>query len=193
MKTSNETKSQFLNMQSSPENFSDEQLEAMMDSIDTMPDVDAEWAKFEAQHLPKQTTSNGMWLRKAAAVVAGFVLVCAVYALSVTLGLAPNIFFDEGGAIAESATHKVNAIESELTQGDDDSESVLFDNVALADILSDFGAYYDLSLHYNSDEVKSVRLYFNWNKSLTLDENIASLNTFEKINIKLDGDTLIIE
>lgn len=193
MKTSNETKNQFLNMQSSPENFSDEQLEAMMDSIDTMPDVDAEWAKFEAQHLPKQTTSNGMWLRKVAAVVAGFVLVCAVYALSVTLGLAPNIFFDEGGAIAESATRKVNSIESELTQGDDDSESVLFDNVALADILSDFGAYYDLSLHYNSDEVKSVRLYFNWNKSLTLDENIASLNTFEKINIKLDGDTLIIE
>lgn len=193
MKTSDEKKQEFLDMQSAPENYSDEQIEAMMDSIDTTPDVDAEWEKFESLHLPEQEADRSEWFGKAAAAIAGFVLVGAVYAVTVIMGFAPNVFSVNSDTNVED---KPTASATTVTQIADDNHAELnvqFDNVALADILSDFATYYNIKVTYRNEDSRVVRLYFNWNKSLPIEENIASLNAFEKINIKCEGDTLIVE
>lgn len=193
MKTSDEKKQEFLDMQSAPENYSDEQIEAMMDSIDTTPDVDAEWEKFESLHLPEQEADHSVWFGKVAAAIAGFVLVGAVYAVTVIMGFAPNIFSVNSDTNVED---KATASATTVTQIADDNHAELnvqFDNVALADILSDFATYYNIKVTYRNEDSRVVRLYFNWNKSLPIEENIASLNAFEKINLKCEGDTLIVE
>lgn len=193
MKTSDEKKQKFLDMQSAPENYSDEQIEAMMDSIDTTPDVDAEWEKFKSLHLPEQEADRSVWFGKSAAAIAGFVLVGAVYAVTVIMGFAPNVFSVNSDTNVED---KPTASATTVTQIADDNHAELnvqFDNVALADILSDFATYYNIKVTYRNEDSRVVRLYFNWNKSLPIEENIASLNAFEKINIKCKGDTLIVE
>ena len=63
-----ENKRLFLDMQEHPENYSDEQLEAMMDHIDRVPDADGAWERFEMREVAVRKRGSGMqrWLRFAA-------------------------------------------------------------------------------------------------------------------------------
>ena len=49
MKPSDKSKQMFLDMQEHPENYSDDQLETMMDELDQVPDVDAAWQRLEVR------------------------------------------------------------------------------------------------------------------------------------------------
>ena len=56
-----ENKRLFLDMQEHPENYSDEQLEAMMDHIDRVPDVDGAWERFEKREMAVRKRGSARW------------------------------------------------------------------------------------------------------------------------------------
>ena len=58
-------------MQEHPEKYSDEQIEAMMDKLDQMPDVETAWQKFTESSSMESGASQ---LRKVAAAVIGIVM-----------------------------------------------------------------------------------------------------------------------
>lgn len=63
----------FLDMQEHPDKYTDSQIEAMMDNMDQMPDVEAEWARFDAEHMDVRrhsTTKRHLRIVAAAACVA---------------------------------------------------------------------------------------------------------------------------
>ena len=63
----------FLDMQEHPENYSDEQLEAMMDDLDSELDAQAAWERFEQTMGPAVKPSH-RWLRIAAIFVGSLFL-----------------------------------------------------------------------------------------------------------------------
>lgn len=194
MNISNENYHDFLKMQESPEDYTDEQLEAMMDSMDKMPDVEDEWTKFEAAHLHGDNSSrNYVWMKKAASVIVAILLMGIAYAASVATGIMPNVFstHNEGGQQDETLHIQTSTSQPQTLKTS--KLLVLFDNVTLGDITSEFSAYYNIKVEFKDTKVKDVRLYFNWDKSASLEDNIAVLNAFEKINIRLKDNTLIIE
>lgn len=195
MNTSNENYHDFLKMQESPEDYTDEQLEAMMDSMDMVPDVEDEWTKFEVAHLHGDNSSrNYVWMKKAASVIVAILLMGIAYAASVATGIMPNVFsaHNENGQLDETLSHVL--VSNSKTQKLENSKTViLFDNVTLKDITSEFSTYYNIKVEFKDTKAKDVRLYFNWDKSASLEDNIAVLNAFEKINIRLKDNTLIIE
>lgn len=194
MNTSNENNYDFLKMQETPEDFTDEQLESMMDSMDDVPDVEDEWKKFEVVHLYECNSSRKqVWMKKAASIIVAIFLIGIACAASVATGFIPYVF----SAHDECEQHD-EALSSEMTlnsSAEDKKEKtvILFDNVTLKDIASEFSAYYNIKVDFKDTKAKDVRLYFNWDKSASLEDNIAVLNAFEKINIRLENNTLIVE
>ncbi|MBQ9363301.1 MAG: hypothetical protein IJT97_07790 [Bacteroidaceae bacterium] len=95
MKPSDNKKQLFLDMQEHPENYSDEQIEAMMDDLDQIPDVDAEWEKFIASKSPK---THKWWFRAAAI----FLLALSTFATLIGVGVVPNPWNRGNQLIAEN-------------------------------------------------------------------------------------------
>jgi hypothetical protein len=73
------------------------------------------------------------------------------------------------------------------------AENIHFDNVELQQILSQMALYYKVKVVYANEEVKHVRLFFEWNQAISLDENISVLNGFQKISISRNDNTITIE
>ena len=51
MKTNDHNKQLFRSMQEEPDKYSDQEIEAMMDDLDQMPDVDEAWQQFESEEF----------------------------------------------------------------------------------------------------------------------------------------------
>ena len=76
-----------LSLQEHPENYSDEQLEAMMDDLDSDLDAQAAWKRFEQTISPAVKPSH-RWLRIAAIFVGTLFLVGI--AVAAWMSLTPN-------------------------------------------------------------------------------------------------------
>ena len=73
MKTNNHNKQLYRDMQEAPDKYSDQEIEAMMDDLDQVPDVDEAWQQFESEELKFHSL-----LRKMAASFVGLLLVSGV-------------------------------------------------------------------------------------------------------------------
>ena len=51
MKTNNDNKQLYRDMQEAPDKYSDQEIESMMDDLDQVPDVDKAWQQFESEEF----------------------------------------------------------------------------------------------------------------------------------------------
>ena len=58
--------------------------------------------------------------------------------------------------------------------------------------MTEISKVYGVEVEYNNKDAASLHLYYKFNPSLSLNEIIEQLNTFEQINIKQDGNHLTI-
>lgn len=69
---------------------------------------------------------------------------------------------------------------------------ILFDNAELGIILEEMGKHYGKQVVFKS-KAEHLRLRFEWNQQLSLQQNIQILNGFQHINISLENDKIIVE
>ncbi len=72
-------------------------------------------------------------------------------------------------------------------------EPHLYDNVPLEQMLNELSAYYHVDVEYRSEDVRSLRLYYQWEPEYPLDKVVEMLSHFETFNIHREGDKLIVE
>lgn len=81
--------------------------------------------------------------------------------------------------IKVSATEKADSL---------DLKPVVFDNTELGDVVSQLAAFYHVKVEYDKAESQHIRIFFNWDKTKTLKQNLEILNAFERIQItEVDG------
>ena len=72
----------FHDMQEHPESYSDNELEAMMDSLDQQPDLEKAWrefeSKFSADHPKSHPATFHHQIRKAAAILIGILILSGI-------------------------------------------------------------------------------------------------------------------
>ena len=193
-----------LDAQDYPETFTEEELQAMLkeddfrESAELMArlkqayigeeteqiDVDAEWQRFASQK-PKRRSWG--WMQIAAAFIGLLML----------------------SGIAYAAIHIVSSSRSQQAvenQGDRSLDSVqnhgpvplipepkTFENVPLKDITAELASFYHIATEVRNGETAALRLYYPWNPQMPLQQVVEELNRFEKVNLTLTNDTLIIE
>ena len=197
-----------LDMHEHPENYTDEQLEAMLD--DEMqeylatakraltdipePDVDAEWQRFEQEHFAP--AHNRRWLKVAAVIAGVFMLSAFTYAaIQAVRAHQPEIqqplteqVEKTDAPVATSSSTEAEGIDSVST-----GQPVTFDNVALETIVGDIAARHQMQVEFRNEDVRALRFYFVWQPDEDLDAALERLNLFESVNISKEGNTIVVE
>lgn len=193
MKTSADQIQEYQAMQAHPERYSDEQIQAMIDVVDQVPDVEAEWNRFEQKHgKPVSAPHYALprWSRRAASVLAIVVSMGLLYAATVSTGLLPSPFaLQPDREVSPKSAAGANAADVPLQ-----TEVKVYDNVALSQILTEIADYYHVSISYENVSVQTMRLFFRWDQSLSIEQTVQALNSFERIRIVArDSKTLVVE
>lgn len=205
-----------------PEKYSDAEVEQILadpearevydilrktaDASAPVPEInlDEEWRRFEAKQ-PKRSPVILRWLsfvasRNAAAVVITLVGTLAVVAA--TIGVTHYFIADNELAqteqtelqkrtnIANANVAPTDTIPAETTP---QPETIVFKGENLERILADMAGYYGVTVKYNQDAAKSLKLYFEWDQSLPLNEVVEQLNNFDQINITLTDKVLTVK
>ena len=162
--------------------------------------IDAEWQRLAQSQRPRATIIP-LWRKVAATAAIALVLFGVSYAAVKTgfFGLqkqtteetvadkpeTPAVTADETPEAIEQLTDSLTATAM--------AEPRLYDNVPLEQMLAELAAYYHVDVEYRSDDVRSLRLYYEWEPDYSLDMVVDMLSHFESLSISREGNKLIVE
>ena len=199
-----------LDMQEHPEQFSEQALktmlddpevrelmeataqlkQAMMSDENNVNDVDAEWQRFAQTHLTEQKPDRS-WLKIAATFIGILMISGIAFAAIHIIRNVSNAGIDPQEPIQKTTIANPNKLPADTLKTDSIPPKVVrYDEATLEQILTDMADYYGLSLNWKSEEAKTLRLFYIWNKQQSAVEAIRSMNSFERIRLELSDSML---
>ena len=194
-----------LDMQEHPEQFSEQALQTMLDDPEVrelmeataqlkqammsdennVNDVDAEWQRFAQTHLTEQKQERS-WLKIAATFIGILMMSGIAFAAIHIIRHVSNAGGEPQKPIQETTIANTHQLPADTIKTDTiPSKVVRYDEATLEQILTDMADYYGLSLIWKSEEAKTLRLFYIWNKQQSAVEAIRSMNSFERIRLEL--------
>ena len=188
-----------------PEDYTDEQLDQMLDETDVkVPDAEEAWEKFSGKRKEesgkrkeesgKRNVERGkrLPLLKIAAMFVGVLMLSGIAYAAVQI-----IRSQESGVRSQEAVVSTNTqYLSPNTQAPADStqmKPIVYEDAELATILNEIATFHQCEVVYKSEASKHIRLYFTWDQKATIDDIIGTFNKFERIHITRDNKKLIVE
>ncbi len=201
-------------MQEHPDKYTDEQIEHLLADEEVMEflrdlamarmagkkatpkkvDVDKAWKEF----------ANGSYRNrmKIAASIVGIIFLSGVALAAVQNGW---LNFSTSDKVVDNKVMTEQIVPSNTLANDSlkamtveptdslDMKPVVFDNAELGTILMQMADFYQVKVEYMNTNTQHVRLFFNWNKTKTLEQNMELLNAFDRIQIEYADGTLIVK
>lgn len=184
-----------------------------------MPSINAEWEKLKdemkqkeeqqkeemSQNAETQQTAKlfPLWspMRKVAAIAAVLVVSGITFAAIhlVTRSHQPS---DKNNtelvASHKDSIQQVSAPQKSNIEEKTDSSSLaqlplVYENAELQNILTPIAGHFHLQVTYQNESARHIRLFLQLEKNMSLDDIIELMNHFEKVNIRHEGQTLIVE
>jgi len=198
-----------LDMHEHPENYTDEQLAAMLDDemLEQLvtakramtdiaePDVDAEWQRFEQVHFAP--AKNRRWLKVAAMIVGVLMLSAFTYAAIHAVRHSANDKAKEPTETVAPAPQPESTVGPRLGVADTTTavvtEPILFDNQPLDQMLEQIAPHYGMQVEFRNEDARVLRFYFVWQPDEGLDAVLERINLFESVNISKEGNTIVVE
>lgn len=192
-------------MMEHPELYSKEDFREMLlddDSRLTFKAIAELEAAFDAQDDTLQQVDDGdkphhpatpLW-RKIAAAVVGVCLLSGVAYAAVVSGVFSSSPKQDIANVADSVA---TVGKTQYVEVKNDGKTIdvkkVFENATLEQVLHDIGYVNRKAVAFRTDSVRLLRLYYQWDSRHGLDKNIEELNRFEKINITIKADSLIVD
>ena len=166
--------------------------------------VDEAWKKFadkqglKANEASDKTSSNH-WM--IAASIIGVVFLSGITFAAIHSGFFRFSSSDEANQAKTeqvSSTSDLNRMDSIKVSATGKADSldlkpVVFDNTELGDVVSQLAAFYHVKVEFGKAESQHIRIFFNWDKTKTLKQNLEILNAFKRIQITEVDGTLRVE
>ena len=199
MKTNDHNKQLYRDMQEVPDKYSDQEIEAMMDDLDQVPDIDEAWQQFAQQHISSVRPLH-TWRKVAAILISILTLSGIAFAAVHIVRLAQH----EDQPITAVDKPQSVKIASQSLPADSivKAEPVVFDNVTLDSIAKDIATYHHLDVDLQNErqrvgasavmKASQLRFYFVWNQEESLQEVIEKLNMFEHVNMAVEDGKLMV-
>ena len=171
-------------------------------------DVDEAWKKFSECHQVEsakgaKTSSSRRKMKIAASIIGVVFLSGMAWATAIHQGWVKGFSSSEESshinkveqtsASTSLSADSVKAIAMDMKKDSTDLKPMVFDNAELKDVLTLFASFYQVKVEYLNAEAQHVRLFFNWDKQRSLQQNIEILNAFDRINISYSNGTLKVE
>ena len=179
-----------------------------------MPSIDAEWEKLKEEKQQKEEMSQNaetqqtaklfsLWspMRKVAAVAA-VLFVSGITFAAIHLVTRSHQPSDNSNtelvASQKDSIQQVSAPQKSNIEEKTDSASLaqlplVYENAELQNILTPIAGHFHLQVTYQNESARHIRLFLQLEKNMSLDDIIELLNHFEKVNIRHEGQTLIVE
>ena len=179
-----------------------------------MPSIDAEWEKLKEEKQQKEEMSQNaeiqqtaklfpLWspMRKVAAVAAVLVVSGITFAaihLVIRSHQASDNSNTELVSSRKDSIQQVSAPQKSNIEEKTDSASLaqlplVYENAELQNILTPIAGHFHLQVTYQNESARHIRLFLQLEKNMSLDDIIELMNHFEKVNIRHEGQTLIVE
>ena len=159
-------------------------------------DVDAEWKSFVGAHGGKQRRRWPRLSVKAASIA--LFLLTSIVAVAVGIAVAvrqrpaqPHVVAQAEAAPAAVAVE--DTVVARLDSVPPTVDAVMFEDASLEDIMRSVGATYDVEVRFASRSVADLHLFWRFDPALPLEGIMEQLNTFEQINIRRQGNTLMVD
>ena len=189
MQTPDKKKQMFLDMQEHPEKYSEEQIEAMMDDIDRLPDVDAAWQEFQ---LAGQSSSR-RWLKAAASIIGILMLSGIAYAAVHIINRSAEVDEKAQTQEVQNINSSNNDAIAETFTTDSIPQTRIFENTPLDEMVSEIAHYYNKVADIQSEEAHELRLYYKWEPKDSLESVVDDLNHFDRVSLAIEDDKLIVK
>lgn len=179
-----------------------------------MPSIDAEWEKLKEEKQQKEEMNQNaetqqtaklfsLWspMRKVAAVAAVLVVSGITFA-AIHLVTRSHQTSDKHNtelvASRKDSIQQVSAPQKSNIEEKTDSASLaqlplVYENAELQNILTPIAEHFHLQVTYQNESARHIRLFLQLEKNMSLDDIIELMNHFEKVNIRREGQTLIVE
>ena len=170
-------------------------------------DVDKAWKEFSEKHNKAKSISNGTNTpyrnrMQIAASIIGIIFLSGVALAAVQNGW---LKFAVSDKVADNKTTTEQTVKQKPSADDSlkavtaepndslDMKPVVFDNTELGTILTQMADFYHVKVRYDNADTQHVRLFFNWNKTKTLEQNLEILNAFDRIQIEYAEGELVVK
>ena len=170
-------------------------------------DVDKAWKEFSEKHNKAKSISNGANTSyhnrmQIAASIIGIIFLSGVALAAVQNGW---LKFAVSDKVADNKTTTEQTVKQKPSADDSlkavtaepkdslDMKPVVFDNAELGTILTQMADFYHAKVRYDNADTQHVRLFFNWNKTKTLEQNLEILNAFDRIQIEYAEGELVVK
>ena len=210
-------------IQEHPERYTDEQIENLLADEEVKDyfkelalarmagrkaNVDEAWKKFsECRQLENEkgakTSSSRRKMKIAASIIGVVFLSGMAWATAIHQGWVKGFSSSEESshinkveqtsASTSLSADSVKATAMDMKKDSTDLKPVVFDNAELKDVLTLFASFYQVKVEYQNEEAQHVRLFFNWDKLRSLQQNIEILNAFDRINISYENGCLKVK
>lgn len=179
-----------------------------------MPSIDAEWEKLKEEMQQKEEMSQNaetqqtaksfpLWspMRKVAAVAAVLVVSGITFAAIhlVTRSHQPSdknnteLVTSHKDSIQQVSAPQKSNIEEKTDSASLAQLPLVYENAELQNILTPIAGHFHLQVTYQNESARHIRLFLQLEKNMSLDDIIELMNHFEKVNIRHEGQTLIVE
>lgn len=187
-----------LKMQEHPENYTEEEIRQLM--------ADEECRQLYEQmvHAADAIFADSTSARPKVKTVSRFKNIAATFIGVLMLsGIAYAAFHyvqtsrsEETNVQTQEMTSSLNqeqTAEGILQDSSTTAKPTVFKNAPLKDIVQEIANYYHLSVVVNNQEAAALRLYYPWNPQMPTEQVIGELNRFEKVNLAIKDNKIIIE
>lgn len=159
--------------------------------------INEQWQRLETEH-PRRAAIIPLWRKTAAAAVVVIATIGIAVAAVHTgfFGLkqsSPTIEQTAKPQQEQAAPEAVTATTDQPIDTLDTAQPQLFEEAPLEQVLAVLAAHYGVEVEYSTDDVRSLRLFYQWEPEYTLDKVVEMLNNFEAFSIRHEGNKLIVE
>ena len=180
-----------------PEQYSEEQLDQMLDDTDiTVPDVENEWQRFKEQHTQHRRKNPIMrWAAIFIAVAAlSGISYAAIYHWRKTQAQkeAPVNEVRQKPIVQEQEKVEMTDVAIVPEKNDSVRQDHQFNNVELQEIMLQVAQDYDVEVVFANEKARKFRFYLKWEAEETLQDIINRINHFEKVHLTLSDNTITV-
>lgn len=215
--------SQLLDTIEHPELYSRTDIETMLQDSETMetlvvldkiksslipiptPDVEKEWKEFADSHrltavsrrIPLRTLASRNIAATIAICIISFTMMATIFSLGISSFNRANADQNTDGTTidttAPTSYHEHDIVKTDSVEKNSTAEIIIFDNETLENIINSIAVHYGYNVFFDDDASKSIRLYFRWDQTLSVEDVAARLDNFEQIHISIDDKTIKVD
>lgn len=161
-----------------------------------MPDVEQELHRLKARRTESHATVGSRRvhhpLRQIAAMLVAALMLTGLGYAAVHTNFFTASWTEFPAATTVQAARDTDGAEPQESASATDS-IVLFRNAPLDSIMTCIAQHYRMNTRFADESTKSIRMLLKWNTSQPLTEVLNMLNGFERVKVRRDKNTLIVE